>query len=77
MAGVLDPRVKAMAEKMETLRHCDVGNLAQLLMVPGIYAWGSNDPPVPPTSSYAVYNLLRAPKEKVIVVETGHFRAPE
>ncbi len=69
-------KVKAKAEKMETLRYYDVDNFARLLAVPGIYAWGYNDTTVPPTSSYAVYNLISAPKEKVIVVETGHFRVP-
>ncbi len=70
-------RMRAVAEKMETLRYYDTDNFARLLKVPGIYAWGYNDTTVPPTSSYAAYNLIAAPKEKVIVVETGHFRTPE
>ncbi len=69
-------RVKAMAEKKETLRYYDVINFARLLKVPGIYAWGYNDVTVPPTSSWAVYNVIAAPKESAIVVETGHFRVP-
>ena len=69
-------RVKAKAEKMETLRYYDVVNFARLLKVPGIYAWGFNDTTVPPTSVYAAYNLITAPKQSVIVVETGHFRVP-
>ena len=69
-------RVKAKAEKMETLRYYDVVNFARLLKVPGIYAWGYNDLTVPPTSVYAAFNLITAPKETVIAVETGHFRTP-
>ncbi|GLC28558.1 acetylxylan esterase [Roseisolibacter agri] len=110
MAGVLDPRVKAIAssypamsdhfgylhgraggwphvfqdtvgmkakpEKMETLKYYDTVNFARLLRVPGIYAWGYNDTTVPPTSSYAVYNVITAPKQVIIVPETGHYRVP-
>lgn len=67
-------RVKAQAEKIETLRYYDVVNFARLLKVPGIYAWGYNDLTVPPTSMYAAYNVISAPRETVIAVETGHFR---
>jgi len=69
-------KVKAKAEKMETLRYYDAVNFARLIKVPGIYAWGYNDTTVPPTSVYAAYNLITAPKETVIAVETGHFRTP-
>ncbi len=111
MAGVLDPRVKAIAasypamsdqlgylrgraggwphlfadtskmqamkEKLVALGYYDTDNFARLLKVPGIYAWGYNDTTVPPTTSYAVYNLITAQKEKVITVEMGHLRSAE
>ena len=51
-------------------------NFARLLRVPGIYAWGFNDRVVPPTSVFAAYNVITAPKESVIVPETEHFRVP-
>ena len=41
--------------------------------MPGFYTWGYNDTTVPPTASYAVYNLITAPKELLIAKETGHF----
>ena len=69
--------MKALPEKMETLRYYDVVNFARRLRVPGIYAWGFNDTVVPPTSVYAAYNLITAPKETVIAPETGHYRVPE
>jgi len=69
-------RLAAKTEKMETVRYYDTDNFARLLKVPGIYAWGYNDLTVPPTSSYAAYNLITAPKESIIAVETGHFRTP-
>lgn len=68
--------MKAKQEKIETLRYYDVVNFARLLRVPGIYAWGFNDRVVPPTSVFAAYNVITAPKESVIVPETEHFRVP-
>ena len=68
--------MKAKEEKIETLRYYDVVNFARLLRVPGIYAWGFNDRVVPPTSVFAAYNVITAPKEAVIVPETEHFRVP-
>jgi cephalosporin-C deacetylase-like acetyl esterase len=68
--------VRALAEKKETIAYYDAVNFARLITVPGIYGWGFNDPTVPPTASYATYNSITAPKEAVIVPETGHFLAP-
>src|SRR5688500_9252152 len=68
--------MKAKEEKIETLRYYDVVNFARLLRIPGIYAWGFNDRVVPPTSVFAAYNVITAPKEAVIVPETEHFRVP-
>ena len=68
--------MRALSEKKETLRYYDVITFARLLRVPGIYAFGFNDTTVPPTSSYATYNTITAPKEVIIVPETGHFRVP-
>ena len=68
--------MRALPEKKETLRYYDVINFARLLKVPGIYAFGFNDTTVPPTSSYATYNAITAPKEVLIVPETGHYRVP-
>ena len=31
----------------------------------------------PPTSMYAAYNVIRAPKQLVLALETGHGRVPE
>jgi cephalosporin-C deacetylase-like acetyl esterase len=69
--------MKARPEKMETLRYYDVVNFARLLRVPGFYAWGFNDTTVPPTSVYAAYNLIQAPKQVLVAPEVGHFNTPE
>lgn len=66
-------RLQARAEIAATLPYYDADNFARLLAVPGFYTWGYNDTTVPPTASYAVYNLITAPKELLIAKETGHF----
>jgi cephalosporin-C deacetylase-like acetyl esterase len=67
----------AKAEKMATIPYYDTINFARLLKVPGIYTWGFNDTTVPPTASYAIYNVITAPKELDIAKEAGHARTAE
>ena len=55
----------------------DVVNFAKRVKVPGWYSWGYNDPTCPPTSMYAAYNVISAPKELNLFLETGHWRFPE
>lgn len=43
----------------------------------GIYSWGFNDEVCPPTSMYAAYNVITAPKSLYLSVETGHWTYPE
>jgi cephalosporin-C deacetylase-like acetyl esterase len=64
-------------EKKETVKYYDVVNFARLLKVPGMYSWGFNDETCPPTSLYASYNVITAPKELYLVQETGHWTYPE
>jgi len=64
-------------EKKETVKYYDVVNFARLLKVPGWYSWGYNDETCPPTSMYAAYNVISAPKELYLALETGHWTYPE
>jgi cephalosporin-C deacetylase len=64
-------------EKIATLSYYDVVNFARRLKVPGMYSWGFNDETCPPTSMYAAYNLISAPKELFLALETGHWTYPE
>lgn len=64
-------------EKLETLTYYDTVNFAKRLKVPGIYTWGYNDEVVPPTSSYAAYNSISAPKTLLLGLEMGHANSPE
>ncbi len=64
-------------DKIETCGYYDVVNFARLLTVPGMYSWGYNDETCPPTSMYAAYNTITAPKELFLALETGHWSFPE
>ena len=67
----------AKPDKIETSKYYDVVNFARLLKVPGYYSWGFNDIVCPPTSMYAAYNVITAPKELLPAQETGHWTYPE
>jgi len=64
-------------EKIETAGYYDVVNFARLLKIPGMYSWGFNDETCPPTSMYAAYNVITAPKSLYLALETGHWTYPE
>ncbi len=64
-------------EKLETVKYYDVVNFARLVHIPGFYSWGFNDETCPPTSMYAAYNVIKAPKELYLALETGHWTYPE
>lgn len=65
--------MKALPEKLATIPYYDVVNFARLVRVPGFYTWGFNDNTVPPTSAYAAYNLITAPKDLFISPDVQHF----
>ncbi len=64
-------------EKLETAAYYDTVNFARRLTVPGIYTWGFNDEVCPPTSIFAAYNVITAPKSFVLGLEMGHASSPE
>jgi len=68
---------KVNKKQIETSKYYDMVNFASLLKIPGLYSWGYNDETCPPTSSYAAYNGIVAPKELFIVKESGHEYMPE
>jgi cephalosporin-C deacetylase-like acetyl esterase len=63
--------------KIETSKYYDVVNFARHLKIPGFYSWGYNDTTCPPTSTYAAYNVITAPKTLFLAEETGHWTYPE
>lgn len=64
-------------KKVETSKYFDVVNFARFVKVPGWYSWGYNDNVCPPTSMYAAYNVITAPKELHLFQETEHWTFPE
>ncbi|MEO6915925.1 MAG: acetylxylan esterase, partial [Chitinophagaceae bacterium] len=64
-------------DKIAVCGYYDVVNFARMLKVPSIFTWGYNDETCPPTSMYAAYNSITAPKELFLALETGHWSFPE
>ncbi len=64
-------------DMIETALYYDVVNFARQVTQTGLYSWGFNDTTCPPTSMYAAYNVLNAPKELQIFQDTGHWTYPE
>lgn len=69
-----DPKIK---KQVETSSYYDVVNFARFVKVPGFYSWGYNDLTCPPSSFYSAYNVITAPKELSLFLETGHWTYPE
>ena len=65
------------SNEVETLAYFDVVNFAKRLQIPTYMTWGFNDITCPPTSMYAAYNIINAPKELKLYLETGHWVYPE
>ncbi|HYD85082.1 MAG TPA: acetylxylan esterase, partial [Opitutus sp.] len=66
------PSEHATPAKIEALRYYDVVNFARRLKMPGYYTWGYNDQTCPPTSVYAAYNVIAAPKTLGVTLEMSH-----
>jgi cephalosporin-C deacetylase-like acetyl esterase len=64
--------VKATPEKVATTGYYDALNFAKRIKVPGFYSWGYNDETCPPTSMFAAYNVITAPKQLLLALEMGH-----
>lgn len=60
-------------KELKTVRYYDTVNFARQLKVSGWFSWGYNDEVCPPTSMYATYNAVTAPKELHPYLETGHY----
>ncbi len=60
-------------EKINTMAYFDVVNFARNLKCPVFMTWGYNDDTCAPTTSYAVYNSISAPKEALITPINEHW----
>ncbi|AOS43553.1 Acetyl esterase Axe7A precursor [Lacunisphaera limnophila] len=66
------PSALATPAKIATLTYYDAVNFARRLKVPGFYIWGYNDEVCPPTSTFAAYNIITAPKTLAVQPEQAH-----
>ena len=68
-------RVEGMdtPDKLNTMAYYDVVNFARRLQCPVYMTWGYNDDTCPPTTSYAVYNVITSPKESLITPINEHW----
>lgn len=64
----------AQNQAVETLQYFDVVNFARILKVPTFMSWGYNDDTCSPTSVWAAWNAIAAPKQKDITPSSGHWR---
>ncbi|MDP2982354.1 MAG: acetylxylan esterase [Candidatus Latescibacter sp.] len=64
-------------DRVDSAKYYDVTCFARLLKIPGIYSWGFVDATCPPTSMFAAYNAITAPKELYLVLDSGHWNYPE
>ena len=66
---------KVNSEKVEVSRYYDGVNFARLITdrQNGWFSFGYNDDVVPPTTSYATYNVVKGPKELSPYQQTWHF----
>ena len=60
-------------DKLNTLAYYDVVNFARRVQCPVYMTWGYNDNTCPPTTSYAVYNVINSPKEALITPINEHW----
>lgn len=67
----------ATPAKIATTAYYDTVNFARRLKVPGLFSWGYNDETCPPTSMFAAYNQITAPKTLLIALEANHPTIPE
>lgn len=65
------------AAKVLATSYYDTVNFGRRLKVPGFYVWGFNDETSPPTSMFAVYNIITAPKRLALLLDSGHAMYPE
>lgn len=67
----------ATKERLETVQYYDVANFARKLSIPVFFSYGYNDLTVCPTSVAATYNIVTAPKERMVVPQSRHYTYSE
>jgi len=76
-AELLAQSPHATPAKRATIAYYDTVNFARRVRVPGLYIWGYNDEVCAPSTLYAAFNVIRAPKTLELMLEQGHSYPPE
>lgn len=71
------PSVHTTPAKIAAVKYYDAVNFARRIKAPGFYIWGFNDETCPPTSTFAAYNVVTAPKTLTVEPEQAHSYPPE
>ncbi|MFT3828823.1 MAG: acetylxylan esterase [Opitutaceae bacterium] len=71
------PSSHATPAKIATAAYFDTVNFARRVKAPGFYCWGYNDDVCPPTSVWAAFNVISAPKQFAVTLELAHSYTPE
>lgn len=74
---IQDPLHKRKDEVFEKLGYIDVQHLASRINCPSLWAVGLMDAICPPSTQFAAYNKVMAPKETLIYPDYGHDGLPE
>lgn len=73
----IDRRANRTEAKIKATSYYDTVNFARRLRAPGFYTWGYNDETCPPTSLFAAYHAITAPKSLALLLDSGHAFYPE
>ncbi len=72
-----DPNETNIAKKAEVVAYFDVVNFARNVKAEGMYCLGYNDQTCPPTTTFAAYNAVRAPKTLLLPLDCAHWQYSE
>lgn len=64
-------------QHLRTMAYYDVVNFARMVKASTYMTWGYNDDVCPPTTSYAVWNVLTCPKESLITPINEHWTSED
>lgn len=70
-------RTDSVASHRNTVAYYDAANFAPMVKAPVYFVIGFNDNVVPPTTSFATYNSISAPKQLVTIPIAEHWLFPE
>ena len=74
---LFDPRHERETELFTRLGYIDCQFLAERIQAETLLVVGLMDPICPPSTQYAAYNRIRAPKQELIYPDYGHEAMPE